>query len=131
MKDTTGYVDPARPEPDPEQMAQDALLTSMYAGLGLVVAVVVYGVFGGVALKLATGASRTVAMTAFGIGLAIGLVVLVLVMRQNGEQMRTRNRNMYRGAWIGIIGALVIMVLMYYLPWIAFPAYCPPGAFCT
>lgn len=128
-KPTTGHVEPVK-EPDPEQMAEATLLTSIFAGISFVVAVIVYGCIGGVALKLFTGASRAVAMTAFGVALGLGFGFLAWVLRQNAEALKARNQNLYRGAWIGVVGALVVMVLMYFLPWIAFPKYCPPGALC-
>lgn len=128
-KPTTGHAQPV-PQPDPEQMAADTLMTSVFTGISFVVAVVVFGAAGGLALQLTADSGRTTAMIAFGAALAGAMVLIGYWLRQFADRMRARSRNLYRGAWIGSVAALVIMVVMYYLPWIAFPAYCPPGAPC-
>jgi hypothetical protein len=132
-KPTTGRVEHVpEPEPDPDQMAADTLMTSVFSGVSLVVATVVLGVSG----TLGLAAGRAVADTAgaklgFGLGLALGMVVIAWALRRNTDRIRARSVNLYRGAWIGSVASLVIIVLMAYLPQVAFPQYCPPGQICT
>jgi hypothetical protein len=132
-KPTTGRVEHVpEPEPDPDQMAADTLMTSVFSGVSLVVATVVLGISG----TLGLAAGRAVADTAgaklgFGLGLALGMVVIAWALRRNTDRIRARSVNLYRGAWIGSVASLVIIVLMAYLPQVAFPQYCPPGQICT
>ena len=68
-KPTTGRVEHA-PEPDPDQMATDTLMTSVFSGICLIVATVVLGIFGG-SLGLAAGRATddpTWAKVGFGVG---------------------------------------------------------------
>ena len=130
-KPTTGRIEHA-PEPDPEQMATDTLLTSVFSGISLVIATVILGISG--ALGLAAG--RAVADVAgakidFGIGLALGMAGIAWSLRRFSERIQGRSINLYRGAWIGSIASLVIIVMLAYLPQVAFPQYCPPGQICT
>lgn len=120
------------PAPDPEQMAADGLIISITAGICFVVATVVLGIFGGVGITLANaiGGGREVQMVCVGVGLAIGLLVIRYLLRANKAAITRRNPLWYRGAWIGTLMSLAIICLMYYMPWIVIPAYCPPGAPC-
>ncbi len=130
-KPTTGRVEP-RPEPDPDQMAADTLMTSVFAGISLLVATVVLAIFGSIALAAGRSVSGT---TGAKVGLAMGLVfgglVIGWALRRNTERIKARSPNLYRGAWIGSIAALVIIMFMAFLPQVAFPQYCPPGQLCT
>ena len=130
-KPTTGRLEHT-PEPDPDQMATDTLMTSVFSGISLVVATVILGISG--ALGLAAG--RAVADVAgakigFGIGLALGMAAIAWSLRRFADRIQGRSLNLYRGAWIGSIASLVIIVLLAYLPQVAFPQYCPPGQICT
>jgi hypothetical protein len=120
------------PAPDPEQMAADALITSITAGISFVAATVVLGIFGGIGISLATaiGGGREVQMVCVGVGLAVGLLVIRFLLRANKEAIKRKNPLWYRGAWIGTLMSLAIICLMYYFPEIIIPAYCPPGAPC-
>lgn len=122
----------AAPAPDPEQMAADALVTSIVAGVSLVIATVLLGIAGGLGIELAKllSASRSVTMALVAIGLAGGSFIIVKLLRRYAPKLRAKGKPWYRGAWIGFVMALSIMVLMYYFPWIVIPAYCPPGAPC-
>ena len=126
----TEHVRPEPEEPDPDQLAIDTLMTSVFAGIGFVVAVIIYSFTGTLALELTNVSGRTTAMIVFGVGLALGGGLIVFLLRRYSSQIQARSSNLYRGAWIGSIGALVIIVVMYYLPWIVFPRYCPPGTVC-
>ncbi|HYN56334.1 MAG TPA: hypothetical protein VES03_03940 [Motilibacterales bacterium] len=131
-KPTTGRIERA-PEPDPEQMATDTLMTSVFSGISLVAATVVLGLFGG-GLGLVAGRAAddaTWAKLGFAVGLAIGMAVIAWALRRHADRIRARSNNLYRGAWIGSVAALVIIALMYFVPHIAFPQYCPPGQICT
>lgn len=120
------------PAPDPEQMAADALVTSIVAGVSLVIATVLLGIAGGLGIELAKAlsASRSVTMVLVALGLAGGSLLIGTQLRSNAPRLLRRGKPWYRGAWIGFILALSIMVLMYYFPWIVIPSYCPPGAPC-
>lgn len=141
MKPTTGRVQrgtkPANGraqvalEPDPEQMAADTLVTSAISGVALLVAVVIYAALGSIGMHLLDGFGRLQAMVGLGLGMTVGLVLVILLLRRFADPIRARSKNLYRGAWIGAIGSYVIMGFMYFLPWIAFPQYCPPGAICS
>lgn len=130
-KPTTGRVEHV-PEPDPDQMAADTLMTSVFSGISLIAATVILGLFG--ALGLAAGRSVADfhgARVGLGLGLALGMALIVWALRRYADQIRARSTNLYRGAWIGSVAALVIIVLMAYLPQVAFPQYCPPGQVCV
>jgi hypothetical protein len=131
-KPTTGRMvreDP--PDPDEEQMVTDTLMTSVFSGIGLIVGTMFFAVFGYAGLALGDRlAGADGARFGLGLGLAVGLAVFWTVLRRFSEPIRARSRNLYRGAWIGGIGALGIIVLMAYLPQVVFPQYCPPGAVC-
>lgn len=132
VKPTTGRIerhDP--PEPDPDQMATDTLMTSVFSGISLVVATVYFATFGWAGLEVGSRFTDvTGAKIGLGIGLAVGLAVMVWGMRRFADRIRARSNNLYRGAWIGGIVALGIIVVMAYLPQVVFPQYCPPGAVC-
>ncbi len=134
-KPTTGRVEHApepEPQPDPEQMATDTLMTSVFSGVSLIAATVILGVFGATGLAAGRSVADSVgAKVGFGIGLALGMAVIAWALRRNADRIRARSTNLYRGAWIGSIASLVIIVLMAYLPQVAFPQYCPPGQICT
>ncbi len=131
-KPTTGRIDRQNPvEPDPEQMATDTLMTSVFSGIGLVVATVYFATFGWVGLEVGTAlADATGARIGLGVGLAVGLAVMVWAMRRFADRIRARSNNLYRGAWIGGVAALGIIVVIAYLPHVVFPQYCPPGTVC-
>ena len=59
------------------------------------------------------------------------MAVIAWALRRYADRIRARSTNLYRGAWIGSVAALVIIVLMAYLPQVAFPQYCPPGQICV
>lgn len=120
------------PKPDPDQMAADALVVSIVAGISFVIATVIFGFFGGLGISLANALSggRTLKMVCVGVGLAVGLGLIGYLLRANEDRLRARHRMWYRGAWIGTFLSLAIIILMYYFPWIVIPAYCPPGAPC-
>ncbi len=129
-KPTTGRFEPA-PEPDPDQMATDTLMTSVFSGISLVVATVLLGATGSAGVYLGSSiGDATGAKVGLGIGLAIGFLVLAWALRRNSARIQGRSNNLYRGAWIGSIASLVIIVLMAYVPQVAFPQYCPPGQIC-
>lgn len=130
MTRSTGDRPAERPEPDVDQMATDTLMTSVFAGIGFVISVIVYSLTGGLGLRFAQGSTAAMAMIAFGIGLMLGVGLIVQLLWRFAPRMQARSRNLYRGAWIGSMGGLVIIIFMYYLPWIAFPSYCPPGSVC-
>jgi cbb3-type cytochrome oxidase subunit 1 len=130
-KPTTGRVEHV-PEPDPDQMAADTLMTSVFSGICLIAATVILGLFGG-GLGLAAGRATddpTWAKVGFAVGLVLGMAVIAWALRRNAERIRARSANLYRGAWIGSVAALVIITLMYFLPQVAIPQYCPPGQLC-
>jgi hypothetical protein len=131
-KPTTGRVGrPEPPEPDPDQMAVNTLMTSVFTGVFLVVATVYFGTVGYAGLAVGQDlAGSTGARVGFGVGLAVGLLIAALALRRYRASIRARSRNLLRGIVIGGLVALGIMVLMAYFPNVAFPRYCPPGAIC-
>lgn len=131
-KPTTGHVDRA-PEPDPDQMATDTLMTSVFSGICLIVATIILGTIAG-GLGLAVGRATddsTWAKVGFAVGLALAMSGIMWMLRRHAERIRARSTNLYRGAWIGSVAALVIIATMYFLPQVAFPQYCPPGQLCV
>ena len=107
-KPTTGHVEHT-PEPDPDQMATDTLMTSVFSGVCLIGATVIFGLIGG-GLGLAAGRatdSATWARAGFAVGLALGMALIAWTLRRYAERIRARSANLYRGAWIGSVGALV------------------------
>lgn len=129
-KHGTEKVRPEPEEPDEDQLATATLMTSVFTGISFVVAVIIYSFTGTLALKLVEGSGQTTAMIVFGIGLAAGGGLIVFLLRRYSSQIQARSTNLYWGAWIGSIAAMVIIVVMYYLPWIVFPHYCSPGTVC-
>ena len=130
-KPTTGRVEHV-PEPDPDQMAADTLMTSVFSGISLIAATVLLGMFGAMGLAAGRSVADSVgAKVGFGLGLALGMAVIAWALRRYADRIRARSLNLYRGAWIGSVAALVIIVLMAYLPQVAFPQYCPPGQICV
>lgn len=129
-KRSTGHGSSEPLEPDQDQMITDAMMTSVFTGISFVLSVLVYSLAGGISLNLTADSGRIVQMIVFGAGLAFGAGVVVLLLRSYSAQLRLRSQNLYRGAWIGSMAGLAIIVVMYYLPWLAFPVYCPPGAVC-
>jgi uncharacterized membrane protein YidH (DUF202 family) len=130
-KPTTGRVDHV-PEPDPDQMAADTLMTSVFSGISLIVATVILGSIGAVGLAAGRSVADSIgAKVGLGVGLALGMAIIVWGLRRYADRIRARSNNLYRGAWIGSVAALVIIVLMAYLPQVAFPQYCPPGQLCV
>lgn len=130
-KATTGRVEPM-PEPDPDQMATDTLMTSVFAGISLLIATIILGLVGSAGLYMGESiGDSNGAKVGLGVGLVVGLLLIGWALRQNSERIQARSKNLYRGAWIGSIAAFVIIVLMAYAPQVAFPQYCPPGQICT
>ena len=131
-KPTTGHVEHV-PEPDPDQMAADTLMTSVFSGVCLIGATAIFGLVGG-GLGLAAGRATqnvTWAKAGFAVGLALGMALIAWALRRYAGRIRARSANLYRGAWIGSVAALVIIALMYFVPQVAFPQYCPPGQLCV
>jgi hypothetical protein len=124
------HVRPEPQEPDPDQLATATLMTSVFASISFVVAVIIYAFTGTLALQLAAGTGRTAAMIIFAVGLAAGGALIAFLLRRYSSQIQARSNNLYRGAWIGSAAALAIIVVMYYLPWIVLPQYCSPGTVC-
>lgn len=121
---------PDQPDRDPDQMITDVTMTSVFTGIAFVLSVLVYSLFAAVALNVAGDSGRTMKMIIVAAGLATGAAIVVLLLRTYSVQLKARSLNLHRGAWIGAVGGLVIIVLLYYLPELAFPRYCPPGAVC-
>ena len=131
-KPTSGQVEPA-PERDTDQMAVDTLMTSVFSGISLIVATVVLAITGVVFLDLSRSLtdSSVGAMVGFAIGLLMGVLLIGWLLTRYADRIKGRSRNLYRGAWIGSGAALIIIVLLYFAPQVAFPQYCPPGQICT
>ncbi len=127
---STGPSDQA-PQPDPEQMATDTLMTSVFAAVSFVVATIVLATLGGGVMQLGFSLfDSTGARIGLGVGLALGTGLIYLGVRRYEPRIRARSANLYRGIWIGTLMALAIIVVMAYLPQVAFPTYCPPGGTC-
>lgn len=130
-KPTTGRVEHV-PEPDPDQMASDTLMTSVFSGLSLIVATIILASTGTLGLAAGSSLSGTFgARIGLGVGLALGMALIAWGLRRYAVQIRARSTNLYRGAWIGSIAALVIITLMAFAPQVVFPQYCPPGQLCV
>ncbi len=123
-------VRPEPEEPDEDQLATATLMTSVFTGISFVVAVIIYSMFGTLTLKLVWDGGRTAAMITFAIGLAVAAGLIAFLLRRYSDHIQDRSMNLYRGAWIGSAAALVVIVVMYYMPQIAIPTYCPPGSVC-
>lgn len=137
-KPTTGRVSPA-PEParrltaeEEDQRNVDILMTAIFTGIALIAATVLLASAGSLGIHLLNQVADgpLTAEVGFGLGLGLAAITLGLVLRRFAERIKRRSANLYRGAWIGLIGALVIIAFMAYLPQVAFPQYCPPGAIC-
>jgi uncharacterized membrane protein len=121
-----------RREPDTETMAADTLMTSVFTGVGLVIATIILATTGTLMLALGRSlAGSAGARVGLGVGLLVGALAIGWALRRFAARMRARSANLYRGAWIGSVAALVIIVLMAYFPQVVFPQYCPPGQICT
>jgi H+/Cl- antiporter ClcA len=133
-KPTTGRAERIpEPEPDPDQMAADTLMTSVFSGICLIGATIILGLFGG-SLGLVAGHATddtTWAKLGFAVGLGLGMAVIAWALRRYADRIRGRSNNLYRGAWIGSVAALLIISLMYFLPQVVIPQYCPPGQVCV
>ena len=132
-KPTTGRVEHV-PEPDPDQMAADTLMTSVFSGICLIAATIVLAVVRrwSRAGRGPSDRQRDLARSsASRVGLALGMAVIAWALRRYADRIRARSNNLYRGAWIGSVAALAIIVLMYFLPQVAIPQYCPPGKVCV
>jgi MFS superfamily sulfate permease-like transporter len=131
-KPTTGRIHPELPPPDPEQLASNTLMTSVFTGASLIVSTFALAVFGSVGLfagRSWPGDPITGAQLGMAAGLLIGAVLLGMGLRRLSARIRARSSNLYRGAWIGMFFALGIIIAMAYAPWLI-PSYCPPGASC-
>ncbi len=125
-----GVARPA-PEPDPEQMATDTLMTSVFTAVAFTVATIVLATVGGVVMELGFRLfDSTGAKIGLGVGLALGTAMIYAGVRRYETRIRARSANLYRGIWIGTLLSLTIIVVMAYLPWLALPVYCPPGGSC-
>ena len=138
-KPTTGRVTRAAEPPSQQLSAKELddrnvaiLMTAVFTGIALLVATIVLAAVGTLGMdvlnRLADG--PLTAEVGFAIGLALAMVVIAVLLRRFAAPIRRRSPNLYRGAWIGTIGALIVIVFMAYLPQVAFPQYCPPGAIC-
>ena len=131
-KPTTGRIQPAAPEPEPdaEQMATNTLMTSVFSGICLIAATFVLAIFGSMALYAGRAIGDvTGAKVGLAVGLVVGTVVIGFLLRRFADRIRARSANLYRGAWIGTFASLAIILVMAYAPWLM-PSYCPPGAMC-
>jgi hypothetical protein len=130
-KPTTGRVE-QHPEPDPDQMAADTLMTSVFTGISFMITATLLASIGSLGLFLMRSAvdTPTGAKVGFALGLLVGCLAIAWVLRRFGARLRARSQNLSRGAWIGSVAALVVLVFMAYLPQVAFPQYCPPGQIC-
>lgn len=132
-KPTTGRIehDPV-PEPDPDQMATDTLMTSVFSGICLIVATVILGAFASIGLHVGRSVADVAgAKVGVALALAAGMALIAWLLRRYADQIRARSSNLLRGAWIGSVASLVIITMLYFLPQVAFPQYCPPGQICT
>ena len=131
-KPTTGRVEHV-PEPDPDQMAADTLMTAVFSGISLIAATFVLATLGALGYAAAGGAGVQAvwAQLGLGAGLAVGMGLIAWGLRRNANRIRARSANLYRGAWIGSVLALAIIVLMAYFPQVVIPQYCPPGQVCV
>jgi uncharacterized membrane protein YidH (DUF202 family) len=130
-KPTTGRIAPVPPQPDPDQMAADTLMTSVFTGISLILATIVFGAFGSAGALLADAAGADDAWKyGLALGLGVGTLVVVWGLRHFADRIRARSVNLYRGAWIGALLSLAIIVVMAYVPQLVIPQYCPPGAIC-
>ncbi len=112
-------------------MAGDALATSMYSGVFLIVATILFGLVGGTLLQLGgqMGQARG-ARIGLAVGLGVTVLIVTLLLRRYSARIILRSINLYRGMWIGMWISLAVIILMAYLPHIVLPMYCPPGAPC-
>ena len=131
-KPTTGRIAPVPvPQPDPDQMVVDTLMTSVFTGIALVVATIVFGAFGSAGALIADAMGAEHAWKyGLGFGLVTGTLLVVWGLRRFADRLRARSVNLYRGAWIGSMLSLAVIVVMAYVPQLVIPQYCPPGAIC-
>ena len=130
-KPTTGRIDREEPQrPDPDELAASTLMTSVWSGVSLVVATLVLATFGSVGLFAGRAAADvTGAKVGLLVGLLVGALVIGLMLRLFSDRIRARSSNLYRGAWIGTLASLAIILVMAYAPQLI-PNYCPPGGIC-
>lgn len=127
----SGPIDQA-PQPDPEQMATDTLMMSVFTGASFVVATVVLAALGGVGARLGFGLLDSATGTRIGmaVGLALGTGMIYLGVRRYETPIRARSVSLYRGIWLGTLLSLTVIVLMYYFPQVVIPGYCQAGGNC-
>ncbi|HEX6887987.1 MAG TPA: hypothetical protein VF143_07760 [Candidatus Nanopelagicales bacterium] len=122
----------AKPQSAEDNRLADLMTISLMAGGALIVATLLL-----VAIAAPLGylgadlGGITGAKVGFGLGLALALGLIALALRRFGPRLRSRSPNLLRGAWLGTIVAAVVLVFLYFLPNVALPTYCPPGAICT
>jgi O-antigen/teichoic acid export membrane protein len=122
----------ATPQSAEDNRLADLMVISLTAGGALMVAtLLLVAVAAPLGYLGADLGGMTGAKIGFGLGLALGLGLIALVLRRFGPRLRSRSPNLLRGAWLGTIVAAVVLVFLYYLPNVALPMYCPPGAICS
>lgn len=111
-----------RPTPEVQQRELDVTWTSLYTGFCLIPATVFLGIFGGIGFLAGSSLAGSLGeKIGLGVGLAFGTLVMVLLLRRFEEKVRRRSPNLHRAMWIATWLSLLLIVVMAYVPQLAFP----------
>lgn len=105
----------------------DSTITAMWSGGSLIVSIVLLtavgytGLYFGRALGDVQGSKVGLLL-----GLAVGMIVIGLLLTVNSVRIRARSANLYRGIWVGLVLALVLLLIMAFAPQLIGAAP-PPG----
>ena len=103
------------------------MVAAMWGGVSLMVSLVILAALGGTGLFFGRDHGGVQgAKLGFILGLMVGVIVLGLLLRVNGDRIRARSNNLYRGLWGGMIMAAVLLALMAFAPELL-GATPPPG----
>lgn len=102
-------------------------ITAMWAGPSLIVSIILLTALGGTGLYFGRDHGGVQgAKLGFILGLMVGVIVLGLLLRVNSARIRARSENLYRGLWAGMILAVLLLIIMAFLPELL-GASPPPG----
>ena len=92
-KPTIGRVEHGpEPEPDPDQMATDTLMTSVFSGISLIAATVILGTFGAIGLAAGRSVADILgAKVGLGIGLGLGMAGIAWMLRRYADRICARS----------------------------------------
>ena len=95
----------------------DNMIAALWAGASLMVSIVILTALGGTGLYFGRDHGGVQgAKLGLILGLMVGVIVMGLLLRVNSERIRARSTNLYRGLWAGMILAVILLLIMAFLP---------------